>query len=111
MNETIQSRLTRLTRDLGRIDEVDMLLKCKTRDGMIYTLEVTEFRTEGYKGEIPFAGHVDSSMAMALISAVEQVAKEGYWFSGHEMAAIRHDEIVRLWVEIGDVYYNGPIEE
>lgn len=108
--ESIESRLTRLTVDVD-VERIDMLLKCKTQDGMIFTLEVTEFYKKDCPKDLPFADYISSGTLKGLLSATELVATDGFWFSGHEMACIKRGEITRLWIEIGDVYVEGAVME
>lgn len=112
MNETLQSKLVRLLAD-ENIYKVEINVKCKTRDGMIYTLLSSEHsRAEG-AGEtaLPFAETVHSCTVQELLHITEVVEKgDGYWFSIEEMVAVKHTEIVRIWAELGDLYCNKLLD-
>ena len=106
MNETLQSKLARLLAD-EHIYRVDINIKCKTQDGMIYTLFSQNHTRveETQEPNIPFADLVYSSVAECLLHVMEVVEKgDGYWFSVEEMVAVKHTEIIRLWAELGDLY-------
>ena len=108
MNETLQSKLTRLLAD-ENIYKVEINIKCKTQDGMIYTLLSQEHdRTEETKTTtLPFAECVHSCTTQNLLEIMGIVEKgDGYWFSVEEMVAVKHTEIVRIWAELGDLYFN-----
>ena len=112
MNETLQSKLARLLADKN-IYKVEINIKCKTADGMIYTLDANEY--DRFKGEgettLPFADAVHSSTIETLLHIMNVVEKgDGYWFSVEEMVAVKHTEIVRIWAELGDLYYDGMPE-
>lgn len=108
MNETLQIKLARLLCDT-RIKKVEINIKCKTQDGMIYTLMSQEYdRAEETKETTcPFADCVHSHTVQGLSEIMDIVEKgDGYWFSVEEMVAIKHTEITRLWAELGDLYYD-----
>lgn len=110
MNETMKSRLERLLSEEIGVRRIDFLTKCKTKDGMIYTLEVTENHKEQAPKEIPYADWVESNAVSALLHFTDLVAHEnGYQMSLHELVTIKNSEIVRVWVELGDCYVDGPI--
>ena len=75
MNESMNSRLTRLLDGDSGIYQVDILLKCKTRDGMIYTLDVTENRTQDCTKEIPFADVVNSGACENLLHWMDLIQR------------------------------------
>lgn len=107
MNETLQSKLVRLLAD-ENIYRVEINIKCKTQDGMIYTLLSQEHnRTEGAEETtLPFADRVHTCAVRSLLEVMEVVEKgDGYWFSVEEMVAVKHIEIVRIWAELGDLYF------
>ncbi len=109
MNETLQSKLARLLDD-ENIYRVDINIKCKTQDGMIYTLFAQNHtRVEETKDTtIPFADLVHSAAIDSLLHIMGVVEKgDGYWFSVEEMVAVKHTEIVRIWAELGDLYSSG----
>ena len=106
MNETLQSKLTRLLEN-QHIYKVEINIKCKTRDGMIYTLGTSEYDRPDGEGEavLPFADGVHSNTVDNLLHITDVVEKgDGYWFSVEEMVAVKHTEIVRIWAELGDLY-------
>lgn len=108
MNETLQSKLARLLQD-EHICKVEINIKCKTRDGMIYTLMSQEYnRTEEMgKTALGFDEGIHSDAMSELLDITNIVEKgDGYWFSVEEMVAVKHTEIVRIWAELGDLYYD-----
>lgn len=108
MNETLQSKLVRLLAD-ENIYRVEINIKCKTHDGMIYTLLSQEHdRTEGAEGTtLPYAERVHTCTVQSLLEVMDVVEKgDGYWFSVEEMVAVKHTEIVRIWAELGDLYFD-----
>ncbi len=108
MNETLQSKLTRLLQD-KHIYKVEINIKCKTKDGMIYTLETNEYdRPEGDGvTTLPFADGVHSDTVGNLLHITNVVEKDdGYWVATEELVAVKHTEIVRIWAELGDLYYD-----
>jgi hypothetical protein len=105
MNETLQSKLARLLQD-EHIYRVEINIKCKTRDGMIYTMQSQEYDREDTKDYcITYAEHIDSCTTSNLLEITDIVAKgDGFWFSVEEMVSVKHSEIVRVWAELGDLY-------
>ena len=39
------------------------------------------------------------------VTLTEYAEKEGYWFADEDMVSIRKSEIVRIWAELGDLYF------
>jgi len=115
MNETLSSKLARLLMD-ERIYKVEINIKCKTKDGMIYTIQSQEYSRESIdeaaKGaNLCFAEVVDTSTTQNLLEITSIIEKaDGFWFSVEEMVSIKHSEIVRIWAELGDLYYDGMPE-
>lgn len=108
MNETLQSKLARLLAD-NNIYKVEINIKCKTQDGMIYTLTSKEYERADVTKEttVPFADCVHSNTTQNLLEIMEIIEKgDGYWFSVEEMVAVKHTEIVRIWAELGDLYFD-----
>ena len=108
MNETLQSKLVRLLAD-ENIYRVEINVKCKTHDGMIYTLLSQEHNRAEGAGDttLPFADCVHSCTVQSLLEVMGVVEKgDGYWFSVEEMVAVKHTEIVRIWAELGDLYFD-----
>lgn len=106
MNETLQSKLARILADKN-INKVEINIKCKTHDGMIYTLSslVYDRAEETKETTIPFADCVHSHTVQNLLEIMDIVEKgDGYWFSCEEMVAVKHTEITRIWAELGDLY-------
>jgi hypothetical protein len=113
MNETLQSKLARLLQDKN-IYKVEINIKCKTHDGMIYTLASQEHDRAETEGEttLPFADCVHSQAVQNLLEIMEIVENgDGYWFSVEEMVAVKHTEITRIWAELGDLYYDELIAQ
>ena len=103
MKETMKSKLVRLLRD-GNIEQVDIRYKCKTRDGMIYTLQTDAFKNKSGTGE-EFAEEIYNASIGELLKLTDDAEKEGYWFADEDMVPIRKSEIVRIWAELGDLYF------
>lgn len=109
MNETLHSKLARLLMD-EHIYKVEINIKCKTTDGMIYTILSQEFdraESETNVANIPFADCVDTATTQNLLEITSIVEKgDGFWFSVEEMVSVKHSEIVRIWAELGDLYWD-----
>ena len=103
MKETMKSKLVRLLKD-GNIEQVDINFKCKTKDGMIYTLQTDAFKKESGTGE-EFAEDIHNAATGELLKLTEYAEKEGYWFADEDMVSVRKSEIVRIWAELGDLYF------
>lgn len=105
MKETLTSRLINMTRD-EHIYQVDVAYKCKTKDGMLYTLDITECRREDCPAGFAFSEWIDSNVLKDLLHYMELVEKEdGFYFSTYESALIRKSEIVRVWADIDTGHY------
>jgi hypothetical protein len=108
MNETLRNKLDRLLAD-DHIYKVEINIKCKTKDGMIYTLDFYEYDRPDGDGvtTLPFADGVHSDTVGNLLHITNVVEKgDGYWLSTEELVAVKHTEIVRIWAELGDLYYD-----
>ena len=103
MKETMKSKLVRLLKD-GNIEQVDINFKCKTKDGMIYTLQTDTFKKEAKNGE-EFADDIHNTATGELLKLTEYAEKDGYWFADEDMVSIRKSEIVRIWAELGGLYF------
>ena len=101
MKETLSNRLFKLTNDV-HVEQVDVAYKCKTKDGMIYTLDIDGYRRDAIEGyNITFPEHVDSCVIKELLNYLELVeAEDGFYFSSCESVLIRKSEIVRVWADI-----------
>lgn len=114
MNETMKSKLARILSD-ERIRKVEINIKGKTRDGMIYTLcshlhDRAETKDVEREYKISFAEHVDACTTEELLHINGVIEDgDGFWIALEEMVTIRHSEIVRIWAELGDLYQDGPI--
>lgn len=111
MNETMKSKLTRILQN-KHIYKLEINIKCKTKDGMIFTMcshehdraDVTDVEKEC---NISFAEHVDTCSTQELLHINGVVEDgDGFWICLEEMCTIRHGEIVRIWAELGDLYYD-----
>ncbi len=102
MKETMRSKLARLLMDRN-VRQVDINYKCKTRDGMIYTLQTDAFMRDA-GSDIPFADAIHSEVIGELTKLTEYAEKDGYWFADEDMVSIRKSEIIRIWAELGDLY-------
>ena len=110
MNETVQSKLARLLGDKN-IYKVEINIKCKTKDGMIYTLDSSEYDRPDEKDTLPFADGVHSDTLSNLLHIANVIEKgDGYWLSTEELVAVKHTEIVRIWAELGDLYLDDLTE-
>lgn len=102
MKETMKSKLARLLMD-ENVRQVDIDYKCKTKDGMIYTLQTDSFIRDSNR-DISFADAIHSEAIGELEKLTEYAEKEGYWFADEDMVSIRKSEIIRIWAELGDLY-------
>ncbi len=108
MNETLRSKLTRLLADKN-IYRVEIHIKCKTKDGMIYTLMSQEYdRTEEMGVTcLSFDEGIHSDTMSNLLHVTDVVEKgNGYWLAVDELVSVKHTEIIRIWAELGDLYYD-----
>ena len=106
MNETLRNKLDRLLENTN-IYKVKINIKCKTKDGMIYTLDTDEYeRAEGEgKTCLPFSEAVHSETVGRMVHITGVIEKgDGYWFSVEEAVSIKHNEITRIWAELGDLH-------
>lgn len=114
MNETLPSKLARLLME-NAIYRVQINIKCKTRDGMIYTLMSNEYDRAEFEAVscLPFSDSVHSATVQNLLEMTDIIKKgDGYWFSVEEMVSIKHTEIIRVWAELGNLYHNDfPVEK
>lgn len=113
MNETLRNKLDRLLENTN-IYKVEINIKCKTKDGMIYTLDTNEYeRAEGEgKTCLPFAEAVHSETVGSMLHITGVIEQgDGYWFSVEEAVSIKHTEIIRIWAELGDLYMDELPEE
>lgn len=112
MNETLQSKLARILAD-ENIYKVEINIKCKTQDGMIYTLMSQEHdrATVTKNTVLTFADTIHCCATESLLEIMGIVEKGGgYYFSAEEMVAVKHTEIVRIWAELGDLYCDNMPE-
>ena len=120
MNESMESRLIRLLQD-GKIYRIDLRIKCKTRDGMTYTLmtqacprnvcPAIDSAKDSNEAQGIYASWVVVMATQNVLELTQSIERgDGLWFSEEELLSIRHSEIVRIWAELGDIYYDGPIE-
>lgn len=111
MNERFSSKLARILMN-EHIYKVEINIKCKTKDGMIYTMCSHEHeRSDLTPGEkecnISFAEHVDTCSTQELLHINGVVEDgDGFWICLEEMCTIRHGEIIRIWAELGDLYHD-----
>lgn len=108
MYETMKDKLERLQQIDGTY-RVDTIIKCRTREGMLYTLGITENHQEDAPKDIPFAEWVESNAIKDLLQYSEALQQGdcGFITSMHELVTIRKTEIVKLWVELGECYVMG----
>lgn len=107
MHETLSSRVARMTSD-EHVFQVDIAFKCKTKDGMLYTLDIGEYRREDVAGyNVEFSDCINSGVIQELLHYLELVeAEDGFYFSSYENALIRKSEIVRVWADIDCAHYD-----
>lgn len=110
MNDTMQSKLMRLLED-GGIYRVDISYKCKTKDGMLYTMEHDEFPRRDGESQDGFGCRVVNAAIGTTLRLTDEAEKDGYWYSVGEMVSIRKSEIIRIWAELGDIYTNSTLKE
>lgn len=113
MNETLTSRLINLLANVN-ISQVDIVYKCKTKDGMLYTMDVTEFCRKDcpFDNENGYAEWVEGVATHQLLEKMENVEDgNGFYFSCHENVAIRKEEIIRMWIDIDCAHYDDMPEE
>ena len=104
MRETMCSKIERLLDDTN-VYRAELVLKCKTKDGMIYTVEVIEIDRSNVVEGVPFGSFFNARACEAVIDLTESVGLDGgYTLSLHELVSIQNSEIARVWVEIGDLY-------
>lgn len=106
MYETMRDRLERLLQEEVGIHRVDTIVKCKTRDGLLYTLGITENHRKDAPKEVSFAEWVESNAIKDLLQYTEALeqSEHGFITSMHELVTIRKTEIARIWVELGDCH-------
>jgi hypothetical protein len=108
MNETLRDRLFKLTRD-PHIHQVDLVFKCKTKDGMLYTLDILECRKTDCPESILFAEFLESHAIKGVLDRmglVQDARGDKFYFSAHESVAICKDEIIRVWADIDCAHYD-----
>ena len=108
MNETMRSKLDRLLADKN-IYRVEINIKCKTKDGMIYTMMSQEYDRTEEMGEtcLPFSEGIHSDTMSNLLHVTDVVETgNGYWLAVDELVSVKHTEIIRVWAELGDLYYD-----
>lgn len=112
MRESLSSRLCRLTTKDSGINQIDLEIKCKTRDGMIFTLEIIECKRKLIEGaSMDFAEIVDTRATSELLGYTEMVEHtDGFITSMHELVTIKNSEIARVWVELGAIHTDSPVE-
>lgn len=110
MNETLQDKLTRLLGD-EEVYRVDINYKCKTRDGMLYTMDRDTFGKREGEDHEDFGCRVMNGATGVMLHLTEEAEKTGYWYSVDEMVAINKPEVIRIWAELGDIYTNSMPEK
>lgn len=103
MSESMKSKVVRLLVNVD-VEAVSMNYKCKTKDGMIYTIQSDKFCKDS-KSDSDFAGNICNAVTEELIKITEDIEKDGYLFTEEDMVSIKKSEIIRIWVELGDLYY------
>lgn len=106
MNKTMMNKIQQLITEQPNLHKVEMNIKCKTKDGMIYTLSSSIYEKENLNTE-HFSQLVYESSFDDLLHITEGIERGGFWICHEEMVSIEAREIVRVWSEIGDLYYDG----
>lgn len=113
--DTLEKRLTDLFdggcgKDIYR---VDISLKCKTKDGMVYTMDGIEFRREQDQTPERFRDGIFSQTLLNVLEYQELVSRDpdGFRVSCHECVAVKSSEIIRIWADIEESWVDGPILE
>lgn len=110
MNETMKSKLVRLLEDDG-IYRVDVSYKCKTKDGMLYTMEHDELGRRDGESQDDFGCRVVNTATETTLHLTDESEEDGYWHSADELVSIRKSEIIRIWAELGNIYTNSMPKE
>lgn len=110
--DTLEKRLTDLF-DGGSGDNiyrVDISLKCKTKDGMVYTMDGIEFRRKKDQPKDFFRDGIFSKTLLNVLEYQELVSRdpEGFRVSCRECVAVKSSEIVRIWADIEESWVDGP---
>ena len=95
MKETMKSKLARLLMD-ENVRQVDINYKCKTKDGMIYTLQTDSFIRDSDR-DISFADAIHSEAIGELEKLTEYAEKEGYWFADEDIKPLFRSSLPRAF--------------
>ena len=112
--DPLHERLHKLVRDEGPdLTQVNVALKCRTSDGMIYTLDVIEFTRSQYGKEVPFEDVIFSRSLDEVLHLTELISRDPnrLQLSSHECVSIKSSEIVRIWADIDATYVTGMLIE
>ena len=98
------------------IERVIVSIKCKTKDGMIYTMDGIEFAREEGQDKNMFRSGISSRTMLSVLEYQDLVARDpdGFRVSCHECVAVRSSEIVRIWADIEESWVvdsDGESEE
>ena len=110
--DTLEKRLTDLF-DGGSGDDIYQVLislKCKTKDGMVYTMDGIEFHREQGQPSDSFRDAIFSNTLLNVLEYQELVSRDpdGFRVSCHECVAVKSSEIVRIWADIEESWVEGP---
>lgn len=104
MNELLKNKLERIIMGDEGIYGVDISYKCKTKDGMLCTIDCDEFKNREDEDHSSFCSRVVNTVIETIMALSENSETEGFIFSVEEIISIKKSEIIRIWAEIGDIY-------
>lgn len=110
MYETMTDKLEELMQT-NEIDQIDIRTKCRTKDGMIYTLNIDECRKQDAPEEVGFPEYVNSTALESVLDFTNLIEGTGLIFSAIDLVSIRKDEISRVWAELGNIYVDDAPQE
>jgi hypothetical protein len=110
--DTMEKRLADLfdCQNGEHIEKVLISLKCKTKDGMVYTMDGREFDKQPGQSKDHFRDLIFSGTLMEVLEFQELVARDpdGFRVSCHECVAVKSSEIIRIWADIEESWVTGP---
>ena len=95
------------------IERVIISIKCKTKDGMVYTMDGIEFAREKGQEKDIFRDGIFSKTLLEVLEFQELVARDpdGFRVSCHECVAVKSSEIVRIWADIDESWVDDPSDK
>lgn len=116
MSETIYERVKNVCKNNvpelegQEIGMIELLIKCKTSDGIICTLQKDECAKED-AGEIGLPDYVSGTAVDEVINCMNLANTEKFLISTIDTCAVRSSDIVRIWATLGAVYTDSGYEE